>query len=328
MAYLTLDYTYGGSQPTACGTLTFSTVSNTYFAGDVEGINAPAPWPTNGTVTLVAGPQLDEMQPLGLLIHYRPTPIQPYFYSGYIKAPDQSDPNILPGQTIYYSMVVTYTNYSTYVQPSTIIEITAGTNSVPAPSNYGLKFPGWWPFEGIEPFMNVEFDSPTNQLRVPGESVSLTNAWAGDSDFGYPTVQWRKNGIPVLNATNVVYPYPNYPGGSGGNQTVLTIANLQPSDAGIYDCIIYGNDWIVSPKTVLSVQTTNGQGVFHSSQFVGTNFICNLTGAAGRNYQVQWSTNLTSWNNLTTVSNATGTVTFTNPVTAGPSQFYRTVLLP
>ena len=326
LAYLSLDYTYGGSQPTACGTLPLSNTNDTYSAGDIlDGYGAA---PINGTVQIVAGPQLDEMNTLGEVVHYRNAPGLNRFYNGYYNAPDQSDSTALPGQAVYYSVIVHYTNDSSGIfQPSTIMQLPAGTNGAPAPSCYGLKFPSWWAGEGTDPddpFLTAEL--PANELLIPGESLSLTNTYAAYADYGNPTTQWRKNGIPIPNATNNIFSA--YPGELGGGQTVLTITNVQAFDAGIYDCIIYGNDWIVSPKITLSVQTTNGQGVFQTPKYSGTNFVCNLIGAAGRNYQVQWSTNLTGWNNLMTLPNLTGTVTFTNSAPSTGPQFYRTVLLP
>jgi len=108
----------------------------------------------------------------------------------------------------------------------------------------------------------------------------------------------------------------------------LALTNIQPSDAGVYDFVLYGNNWMIAPKISLSIQTTNGQGVFQKPRFAGTNFVCDLAGAAGRDYEVQWSTNLMNWNNLTTLTNITGTVTFTNSIPPSGQQFYRTVLLP
>jgi hypothetical protein len=166
----------------------------------------------------------------------------------------------------------------------------------------------------------------TNQVRIPDETFSLTNTYFAYTDYGTPAAQWRKNGNPIPGATN----FPAVYGGTlaGFFQGVLTITNVQPADAGIYDLVVIGNDWIVGPKTVLSIQITNGPGVFQSPQFRGTNFVCDLLGAAGRNYAIQWSTNLTDWHNFTTQYNSTGTITFTNPPAWGGAQFYRGRLLP
>jgi hypothetical protein len=322
MAYLLLDYTYGGTVPNGAGKLTFSNTNNTYFMGPVGGSAGATGTPTNGSVYIVAGPQLDQMQPLGLTIPYRIIPTSFRFYNGYYNAPDQSVSTIAPGQIVYYSTIVNYTNNGlAYTLPSTVININAGTNGSLAPLANGLKFPGWpeWP----EPVL--EISPPTNQLRVIGETVNFTNDYFAYRDFGIPTIQWRKDGNNLLNATNFTYPSPNV---YSGGEAVFTITNAHASDAGVYDCVIYGNNWEVSPKIYFNVQTTNGQGVFQNPYFSQKNFICSLLGAAGRNYTIQWSTNLLNWNNLVTLSNVSGTITFTNSLANRSAQFYRSMLMP
>jgi hypothetical protein len=205
------------------------------------------------------------------------------------------------------------------------MKLVAGTNGLGSPSCYGLKFPGWFASEGVEPGYFVGDCSPPNQLRVLGETFVLTNLYWFYTDYGVPYGQWRKDGKMIPQATNFV-PYVYGYGGSGVATLMLT--NLQASDAGIYDFVLYGNEWIVGPKIAFSVQTTNGQGVFQKPKFLGTNLVCDLVGAIGRNYKIQQSTNLLHWDDVLTLSNATGTITFTNQPASAPAQFYRTVLLP
>ncbi|HUA37702.1 MAG TPA: hypothetical protein VMA35_04795 [Candidatus Sulfopaludibacter sp.] len=78
----------------------------------------------------------------------------------------------------------------------------------------------------------------------------------------------------------------------------------------------------------LSVQVTNGPGLLLSPRFSDTNFVCDLLGAASRNYLIQWSPDLLTWNDYLSVSNATGTVTFTNSLSSDAVRFYRAQLLP
>jgi len=70
----------------------------------------------------------------------------------------------------------------------------------------------------------------------------------------------------------------------------------------------------------------------HSSLNSGsTQLRFQLTGNAGRAYSIQSSTNLstTNWTTLTTVSNLTGTLWYTNPsAPPHPRQFFRARLLP
>lgn len=304
MAYLSINYNRGGIYLPDGGTVPFSNVGNTYFLGQID-------FPCE-SVQIVAGPELDQMQPQGLILPYGDS-LYGDFTNGYFDAPDQSVNTVAPGQNVYYS-VSAGTD-----QPSTVMLLVAGGNSYPTPSNYGLKFPDWpeWP----EPTL---YESPaTNQLMVAGETLSFTNGYGAYDDFGIPTIQWRKDGKNIPNATNFIYTPPY-----GYGQSIFTITNLQASDAGVYDTIIYGNDWEVSPRIYISIQTSNGPGVFQNPSFNGTNFICTLLGAQGRSYQLQGSTNLVNWVNLQTLANVTGTVIFTNSSTLGGVQFYRTMLLP
>jgi hypothetical protein len=331
MAYLFLDYTFGGTQSTSCGVLPYLYNTNFNYV-DATVFNSP----TNAIVTFVDGPELDELSEPGDQIPYQPSsytiPGLPWtftnptwFYNGlYYDSSVQTDPVVAPGQTVYYFVSANNTNDGGYfIEPSTFLRLTAGTNGLTPPSSFGLKFPGWEPTDG-----GVTLDSQpiSQQLRVLGESFSIEFGYEGYTDFGPFTNQWRKNGVFVPGATNsTVIGGPEF---WGEWVASLTITNCQPSDAGIYDMLVYGPDWVMTEKVAVSVQTTNGQGVFQTPQFSGTNFICNLIGAPGRSYDVQWSTNLTSWNDLATNSSTTGTFAFTNGLPGGGAMFYRTVLLP
>jgi hypothetical protein len=306
------------------GSVPLSNIANSnYFDG--QAISKWTDGPINGFAQVVAGPALDQMQ-LITNSTYQTTVTNGWYNLNKLilngNNPGQlirhvPIPSVGPGQTVYYAVEVTDTNYGG-TQPSTVITMVAGQGNGPLPSSYGLKFPGWpeWP----EPWLD---SSPsTNQIRVLGETVTFQNIYSAYDDFGIPTVQWRKDGNNIPGATNFLYyPYDDGP-------TAFTITNLQPSDAGVYDTEIFGNDWEVSPKIYLSVQTTNGPGVFQNPRMSGASFISTLLGAPTRNYDIQWSTNLTTWNDLVTLSNVTGTVTFTNSSPSAGAQFYRTVLLP
>ncbi|MES1180265.1 MAG: immunoglobulin domain-containing protein [Verrucomicrobiota bacterium] len=333
MAYLFVDYTQDGAFPNSAGMLPFSNTNNFYFQGDIEwaGAYSGSPGtPTNGNVQIWAGPELDQMQPLGQKIPYRFSPVSSRFYNGYFNALDQPVSIIKPGQIVYYSVLCKYTNNGTaYEQPSTIMKLAVGTNGLPAPAGYGLKFPVWFAVEGLEPsFID---GSSTNQLRVVGETFSITNTFFAYTDYGTPTAQWRKNGTPIPGATNFPNISPGYSGPqvvSGVFQAVLRMTNSQPADAGVYDLVVHGNSWLVSRKTALQIQANNGQGVLQNGKLVGNNFICELAGAAGRAYTIQQSTNLFDWTDIVTLSNLAGTVVFTNQPTQTGAHFYRSVLVP
>jgi hypothetical protein len=329
MAYLFLDYTVSGFFPTAGGILPFSNTNHTYQRGAVlSQLAGDGSFPINGYVQIIAGPELDEMFPVGNILRMRSSPTSNKYTNGYYNTANQSIATIQPGQKIYYSVAATYTNSgSPYTQPSTIMTMVAGTNGQPAPSPYGLLFIDYieWPdiFYGSSygPF------SPASQTRVTGETFGITNSFFAYGDYGVAYFQWRRNGVKIGTPQNMahnVYPFSfGYTG-----IAVLTVSNAQPADAGVYDVAITADNWYIGPKSYISIQTTNGQGVLSKPKFVGTNLTCDVVGAVGRNYKVQWSTNLTGWSDLTTLSNVTGTVTFTNAPGTDRTRFYRTVLLP
>lgn len=307
--------------PGAGGTVPLSNSTNTYFAGQAASLY---PTISDGTARVVAGPALDQMQPVG---PFATVTGGYYDYEEEIGISPQPVhvPTVAPGQTVYYSVSFIYTNQgTTYARPSTVMRLVAGGNGFPTPSVYGLKFPGWpeWPEPMLLPYLPT---ANTNQLRVLGESFSFTNSYYAYTDFGIPRAEWRKNGNPIAGATNFVqtsgYSY------GGFYQGVLNLTNAQPEDAGIYDLVVYGNNWTVSPKIVLSIQT-DGRGVLASPRIINSNFICDFDGAQGRNYAIEWSTNLLSWHSLTSISNGLGSFTFTNALSSGGNCFYRTRLLP
>jgi hypothetical protein len=309
------------------GVVPFSNYGNTGFDAQAcyqipYPYSGPVPL-TNGTAQVIAGPELDQMQPVGDAWDFSWYNDDPS-WAGYFDWGDEVVPTVSPGQTVYYRVDLTYpTWFGSYTQQSTTLKLIAGGGSYPTPSMTNLKFPLWpeWP----EPIYD-NYPSPTNQVRIPGETFSLINSYSAYTDFGVPTCQWRKDGKVIPGATNFVQVY----GGSegGGYESVFTITNVQPADAGIYDAEVFGNQWIIAPTITLSVQLTNGPGLLLSPRFADTNFVCDLLGVASRNYLIQWSPDLLTWNDLFTVSNRAGTATFTNSSTSNGVRFYRACLLP
>jgi hypothetical protein len=303
------------------GVVPFSNYGNTGF--DVQACYQVGNWGlpmTNGIAQVVAGPELDQMHPIGSTWDFSWMNDDPS-WAGYFDLGDELVPSVSPGQTVYYRVDLTYpTSFGSYTQPSTTLKLIAGGGSYPTPSAADLKFPLWpeWP----EPWYD-NGPTPTNQVRIPGETVSWINYYSAYTDFGIPTCQWRKDGEIIPGATNGVEQTQTFM-----YQTVFTLTNVQPADAGIYDVEVFGNQWIVAPTITLSIQVTNGPGLLLSPRFSDTNFVCDLLGVASRNYLIQWSPDLLTWNDLLTVPNLTGTVTFTNPITTNGACFYRARLLP
>ena len=176
MAYLTLDYSQGGFLTGFCGLLPLSNTNN--------GAALLDSYVNNGTVQIVVGPELDQMQRVGTLLHYTSGSGTLGFHNSFYNWTSQIDTMTFPGQPIYYGVVINYTNGNYFPLPSTIIKMVAGTNGNPVLSCNGLKFPGWIPYEGIEPDI---FGIPSSQVLVPGESWNITNGYFAYTDYGSPS---------------------------------------------------------------------------------------------------------------------------------------------
>lgn len=318
------------------GIVPFSNVANTNsYNGLGQAVAAPpssSSFPINGSAQIMAGPALDQMTLLAGSANkarvtngwFNPTQLVSDGPNFYTTNKMFLLPTVAAGQAAYYSVYIAYTSNSTvYTQQSTVISLIAGGNGAAIPSLAGLLFPYWieWP---QDPWTSGR--SPTNQVRVLGETFSLTNYFGANTDLGLPKFQWRKDGVKLGSLQSFVRPYPSAPFANA--TAVLAVTNAQPSDAGVYDLDVRGNLWFISDKIYVSIQTTNGRGVLQKPKLVGGNLTCDVVGAIGRNYMVQCSTNLSNWLDLMTLSNATGTVTFTNALGANSVRFYRTVLLP
>ena len=180
--------------------------SNVGFAQVLSQLNYPGP--LNGVAQLVAGPELDQMQPLLQDPWLGPGPTPPWWPSepitatitdGYYDFGDVvSVPTVSPGQTVYYRVDVTDTNYpSLPPRPSRVLTLVAGGGSYPTPSVSTIQFPAYIEWPDPSPYTGAV----TNQfLASAGRDAS--GFLLCDYDFGYPHFQWRKDGVPIPGATN------------------------------------------------------------------------------------------------------------------------------
>ena len=304
MAYLSVVDT--------AGSVPFTTQGNT---------NAVARYPypnsaliTNGTARLVAGPALDQMQIVGASASV---------FNGYFIGGTRQVPTVAAGKEVYYRVDISYPYPSApsgvYTQQSTVIKLVADVPEFPPVSPTNLYFPGWieWP----EPIFYPAESSPTNQVRVPGETFAMSNRFLGYNDLRNPAYQWRKDGR--LIGVPVVTPYI-----AAFTNIFLRLTNLQSSDAGIYDVMVLGNNWFIAPKITLSVQLSNGPGLFQNPRNDGSGFVSELIGVAGRAYRIQVSSNLATWTDLLTLTNVSGSVTLSNGLPNATARFYRAFLIP
>jgi len=152
-------------------------------------------------------------------------------------------------------------------------------------------------------------NQPQSQAVLPGQNALFQVSAIGTPPLEY---QWRFHGT-------------NLPGATGTNYAVI---GAQTNDAGPYDVVVSNAGGTITssvatltiflPPMLISPQV-------NSNETFG--FI--LSGNAGYNYLIETSTNLSNWTVLTTLSNASGEVLFTDTNSlALPFRAYRAQLIP
>jgi hypothetical protein len=148
----------------------------------------------------------------------------------------------------------------------------------------------------------VILEQPQSQTRAVGDDVILEAPASGSLPLAH---QWRGNGTNVIGATN----------------SILTLTNAQTHHTGSYFVIISNGCGIAtSAPAVLTI----------SGDLMGLRIVrepnqmlhLEVTGSTGRVYVVETSTNLASWEAITTNTVAAG-VPALKEVIDGPGRFYR-----
>jgi len=119
---------------------------------------------------------------------------------------------------------------------------------------------------------------PETQTVSAGQSVLLKSFAVGVKPLRY---QWQKDGASILNATNYV----------------LAMDNCSTSDAAGYS-VVASSATGVSTSSVarLNVVTNEAPAVLRALSSGGSNiFRFELAGDEGRNYRIEYSTDLVSW---------------------------------
>lgn len=154
------------------------------------------------------------------------------------------------------------------------------------------------------------FGQPQSQTVQPDDSLSFSVLASGDPPLSY---QWRRYGT-------------NLPGRTA---SILSLTNVQSSDAGPYDVVVSNPSGSVTSDVAF---LTVGSSVFTLSIIRSNSFIrLSWNALVGRDYQVLFKTNLVaaSWSNLPPVITATNTqASATDPIGSSPRKFYRVQLLP
>jgi WD40 repeat protein len=145
---------------------------------------------------------------------------------------------------------------------------------------------------------------PQSQLGFWGKTVSFTVAATnGIPPYAY---QWRKEGVDISSATN----------------SVLTLTNVQPTDAGIYTVLV--SDTVTNLLSQPATLTVNPAGV-SIALYAGVT----IDGVVGQTYGVQSTMDLSNTNSWVgranvTLTNATQLWYDSQPATQ-PQTYYRVV---
>ncbi len=150
---------------------------------------------------------------------------------------------------------------------------------------------------------------PTNQNARLGTNVTFSVTATGAPPLVY---QWR------FNATNI----------AGATNPTLTRTNIQATNAGGYSVVITNVAGPVTSATAILTVILPQAAQLRSVVFSNSQFKFTMTGDTGQKYAIDYSATLTNWTRLTTVTNITGTVQFSDPVSNAPRRFYRALSVP
>ena len=159
---------------------------------------------------------------------------------------------------------------------------------------------------------------PVGQTVAPGTNVIFSVTATGSAPLHY---QWRRNQADLSNSGRI----------GGATSNMLTIASVQTNDAGGYTVVITNTAGSVasSPPAVLTVRQPTPPGFVPGTLISHTDgtFQFALTSDPGSRLEIQASTNLADWIVVTTLTNSTGTIPFTDAATNFSSRYYRARLL-
>jgi GH25 family lysozyme M1 (1,4-beta-N-acetylmuramidase) len=145
---------------------------------------------------------------------------------------------------------------------------------------------------------------PASQTVTAGVTEVYAALAVGSQPLSY---QWQFDGTNIAGAT----------------QSAYSLASAQPTDAGTYSVVVSNAYGVaVSSHALLTVLLPTSSQILTAPAFVANGlFQFNLAGAAGSNYVIEASTNLTDWTPLET-NVSPFTFTDTNAVNL-PLRFYR-----
>ncbi|MCC6821522.1 MAG: immunoglobulin domain-containing protein [Verrucomicrobia subdivision 3 bacterium] len=148
--------------------------------------------------------------------------------------------------------------------------------------------------------------APQGEIVTQGNPVAFNVRATAQSPLAY---QWRKDGLPLADATN----------------PTLLFSDVQPSQAGLYSVAVSnGFTSVVSASAALVVVSSIGAG---APGFTGEEFGFGISGPAGLSFVMDASINLTSWQAIATNMFGPGMFLFLDPASSTSAMsFYRVVL--
>ncbi|MBI4659686.1 MAG: immunoglobulin domain-containing protein [Verrucomicrobia bacterium] len=149
---------------------------------------------------------------------------------------------------------------------------------------------------------------PQSQTVTAGAMVTFSASADGTTPISY---QWHKGGVPIAGATS----------------PTLALSKVSLSDAGEYSVVVRnaaGSEasQVINLKVLEPVRAMlSGLRRLENG---GAEFV--LTGEPGRNYHIEFSSDLISWRRLAQLTATDAKVVYRdNDSTAGPQGFYRAV---
>ncbi len=153
---------------------------------------------------------------------------------------------------------------------------------------------------------------PMSRTNTAGTTAIFAVSVSGAAPLSY---QWRKNGVNLMNGSNV----------SGARSPTLTLTSLTQQDTASYSVIASNSVGLAtSAPAVLSVTEPPPTRFTSPTILPDGRFRTVLTGVQNNSFIIETSTNLTNWLIVTNINNHTGDYEFIDGTAAEhPYRFYR-----
>lgn len=165
--------------------------------------------------------------------------------------------------------------------------------------------------DGVQPTLLSPpkiISQPASQTVSAGQSITLNVSASGSAPL---TFQWKKDGIAILGATNQMLIFPS----------------VRVSDAGNYSVTVINSAGMETSQVVSLIVTEPLRPVLSNLRQLGEGRVeMVLSGEPGRTYHIDFSTDLKSWNRLSTVNLIQSKIVFSDENASSNFQgFYRAV---